>query len=141
MLSYENQAHNIKVEISRRDFDSSYELKNYLGTSMLVMKLEDMVAHKLVAMSERMHRTSRDIYDVWFFMRKIYPINQTIIEQRSGLTFEQFVAKCISQLDEINNKQILNGVGELLSENQKDWVRDHLKNDVIALMKIRFLKT
>ena len=105
---------------------------------MLVMKLEDMVAHKLMAMSERMAKTSRDIYDIWFFLKKIYPINQTIIEQRSGKTFDEFVGGCIDQLEQLSNKKILNGVGELLSDRQKDWARDHLKTEVIALMKTRF---
>ncbi len=34
---------------------------------MLVMKKEDMFAHKLVAMTERTGMANRDIFDVWFF--------------------------------------------------------------------------
>jgi hypothetical protein len=52
LLSYDDEAQNIKVEINRRSFGSSYELKTYLGISMLVMVGEDMFAHKLVAMLE-----------------------------------------------------------------------------------------
>src|SRR6267378_3142346 len=37
LLSYEDKAHNIKIEINRRQFGSKYELKTYLGVSMLVM--------------------------------------------------------------------------------------------------------
>src|SRR3989338_8208962 len=33
LLSYEENTHNIKVEINLRNFDSRYELKNYLGIS------------------------------------------------------------------------------------------------------------
>ncbi|MCH7759730.1 nucleotidyl transferase AbiEii/AbiGii toxin family protein, partial [Patescibacteria group bacterium] len=57
ILSYTEETPNvpnIKVEISRRNFGSGYELKNYLGISMLVMIKEDMFAHKLVAMHERL---------------------------------------------------------------------------------------
>jgi predicted nucleotidyltransferase component of viral defense system len=56
LLSYEDKAHNIKVEINRRQFGSRYELKTYLGVSMLVMVPEDMFAHKLMAMDERIGR-------------------------------------------------------------------------------------
>src|SRR5574337_693856 len=45
LLSYEDKARNIKVEINRRPFGSRYEIKTYLGVSMLVMVPEDMVAH------------------------------------------------------------------------------------------------
>src|SRR3989338_2314247 len=80
LLSYEDEAHNIKVEISRRQFGSTYNIQSYLGVSMLVMTQEDMFAHKLMAMSERIGKTSRDIYDVWFFLKKRFPINREIVE-------------------------------------------------------------
>ena len=69
LLSYEDRARNIKVEVNRRQFGSRYEIKTYLGVSMLVMVPEDMFAHKLIAMSERIGKTSRDIYDVWYFLQ------------------------------------------------------------------------
>ena len=66
LLSYEDNARNIKVEVNRRQFGSKYEIKTYLGVSMPVMVQEDMFAHKLMAMHERIGKTSRDIYDVWY---------------------------------------------------------------------------
>src|SRR3989337_279461 len=82
VLSYEDRAHNIKVEINRRQFGSRYEIKTYLGVSMLVMVPEDMFAHKLMAMHERIGKTSRDIYDVWLFLQHRFSINKEIVEQR-----------------------------------------------------------
>src|SRR3989344_4740435 len=70
LLSYADKARNVKIEINRRQFGSGYTLKTYLGVSMLVMVPEDMFAHKLMAMYQRMEKTSRDIYDVWFFLQK-----------------------------------------------------------------------
>ena len=66
-LSYADRDHNIKVEINRRNFGSRYEVVNYLGISMKVMLQQDMFANKLVAMYERLERTNRDMFDVWFF--------------------------------------------------------------------------
>jgi predicted nucleotidyltransferase component of viral defense system len=137
LLSYEDKAHNIKVEINRRQFGSHYEIKTYLGVSMLVMVPEDMFAHKLMAMHERIGKTSRDIYDVWFFLHNRFPINKEIVEQRSKMTFDELLQKCIGQLEKMNNKDILNGVGELLTASQKDWVKARLREDTISLLNLR----
>ena len=69
VISYDPKAQNIKVEVNRRQFGSRYEIKTYLGISMLVMTREDMFAHKLMAMIERVGKTSRDIFDVQYFIK------------------------------------------------------------------------
>ena len=64
VLSYDNKdinAQNIKVEINRREFGSKYAVESFLGISMQVMVKEDMIAHKLCAMYERIGKTNRDI--------------------------------------------------------------------------------
>jgi len=137
LLSYEEKAHNIKVEINRRQFGSKYEIKTFLGVSMLVMNREDMFAHKLMAMHERIGKTSRDIYDVWFFLSKRFPINKKIAEKRSGLPFDQLIKACIEQLKTLNNRHILDGIGELLTPSQKDWAKAKLKEETISLLILR----
>jgi predicted nucleotidyltransferase component of viral defense system len=136
-LSYNEEAYNVKVEINRRQSGSKYEIKTYLGVSMQIMVLEDMFAHKLIAMTERIGRTSRDIYDVWFFLQARYPINKSIVENRSGITFTQLVKHGINQLEKMDNRRILDGLGELLSGSQKDWARAKLREETIALLKLR----
>jgi predicted nucleotidyltransferase component of viral defense system len=137
MISYDDRARNIKIEINLRAFGSQYEIKSYLGVSMQVMVLEDMFAHKLMAMHERMGVTARDIYDVWYFLTSRAPINKPLVESRSGMAFENLVQKCIDQLGKVDNKQILVGLGELINPRQKDWVRANLREEVIALLKMR----
>lgn len=137
VLSYGDKARHIKVEINRRKFDSRYEIKTYLGVSMLVMIPEDVFAHKLVAMHERIGKTSRDIYDVWFFLRQRFPINREIVQERSGMSFDAFLQTCIGQLEKMSNRKILDGVGELLTPSQKDWAKAKLREDTIAMLKLR----
>lgn len=137
LLSYEEKSHNIKVEINRRQFGSSYEVKTYLGVSVLVMKQADMFAHKLMAMHERIGKTSRDIYDVWFFLKNRFPLNKEIVEQRAKIPFDDLIQVCVKQLETMNNRKILDGVGELLTEGQKNWARLHLRQETIALLKLR----
>jgi len=137
LLSYDDRSRNVKVEINRRQFGSHYEIKTYLGVSMQVMVLEDMVAHKLVAMLERMNDTNRDIYDTWFFLNARYPINRQIIEARSGLSFDKFLLRCITQLEKISDRHILDGLGELLSGSQKDRAKVKLRQKTIALLRLQ----
>ena len=138
LLSYEDGAHNIKIEINRRQFGSRYEVKTYFGLSMLVMTKDDMFAHKLMAMYERMNKTSRDIYDVWFFLSQHFPINKSIVEARSAESFESFMPRCINKLKAVDNRHILSGLGEMLTPSQKVWVKINLKKDVIALLSLTF---
>lgn len=137
VISYAPGAQKIKVEVNTRDFGSRYELKTFLGISMLVMVKEDAYAHKLMAMYERIGKTSRDVYDVYFFEKKGWEINQAIVESRSGKTFKETLVDCVALLNRMDNKHILDGLGELLSEPQKDWVRAKLKEETIFLLNVR----
>lgn len=137
LLSYKKGMHNIKIEVNRVNFGSRYELKTYLGISMKVMAPEDMMAHKMVAMHERIGRTNRDIFDTWFFLNNDWPVNKKIIEGRTGLSFKEFLQKNIKMLEKIPNNNILSGMGELLNEKQKAWVKKNLKKDVLFLLKLR----
>jgi predicted nucleotidyltransferase component of viral defense system len=137
LVSYEDRGRNIKVEVNRRHFGSSYEIRTYLGVSMLVMTKPDMFAHKLMAMSERIGKTSRDIYDVWFFLDNRFPINKEIVEARSGLPFNKMLDKCISQLEKLNNRKILDGIGEFLTPSQKDWAKAKLRQETISHLTLR----
>lgn len=139
VLSYtqkEKNAQNIKIEINRRDFGSKYELKSYMGISMLVMTQEDMAAHKLCAMYERIGKTNRDIFDVWFFLQNNWPINRKIIESRMNMPYKEFLKKLIEVMEKLNNRDILAGIGELLNEKQKAWAKTKLKTETIFLLKL-----
>jgi len=135
IISYDIKSQNIKIEVNRRDFGSRYELKTLLGISMLVMVQADMFAHKLMAMLERVGKTSRDIYDVWFFLRNNWPFNQEIIERRSGLPFQDVLKKCVEQMEKMDGRHILVGLGESLTAPRKDWARAKLKAETIFLLK------
>ena len=139
ILSYDNKietAQNIKVEINLRQFNSNYELKTYMGISMLVMRKEDMFAHKLMAMHDRLGKTNRDIYDVWFFSKNNWSINKEIIEKRAGFSFKEFLEKLIYDLEKLNDHNILDGLGELLNSKQKAWVKEKLKAETIFFLKL-----
>ena len=70
---------------------------------MRVMVQKDMAAHKLVAMYQRLGRANRDIFDVWFFLKNKWPINRAIIEQRTNLSYREFLENVIDSLSKMNS--------------------------------------
>lgn len=137
LLSYAEKTPNIKIEINIRDYGSKYEVKAYLGISMKVMVREDMFAHKLVAMMERIGKTNRDIFDVRHFLKHGWPINKAIVEQRTAMLFDDFLWKCIHALEKMSDRHILSGMGELLGPKQKTWAKVNLRKDTIFLLKVK----
>jgi len=139
LLSYKDKldgGQNIKVEINKRFFGSKYEVKQYLGIAMTVMVKEDMLANKLVAMHERIGKTNRDIFDVWFFLNNNWQINRTIVEQRTNMPYKAFLQKCIYELETMSNRNILSGIGELVDEKQKAWVKANLIPETLFLLRL-----
>lgn len=134
VLNYGTGERKLKIEISNRVFDDQYEIKNYLGIYMKVMVQQDMFAHKLCALLDRNTATNRDIFDNWFFMQKQTPINQSIIETRMKMPYNEYVQKCIDFLESNENNNLLQGLGELMDDKTKTFVRNKLKNETISLL-------
>jgi len=137
IFSYSKEAQNVKIEISKRNFGSSYEIKNYLGISMLVMKKEDIFAHKLVALLERKELANRDLFDFWFFLKNNWGIREDLVEKRTKMKFKSYLRKCIKFVEQINEKHILAGMGELLDEKTKSWTKKNLKKDLLFLLRLK----
>jgi predicted nucleotidyltransferase component of viral defense system len=134
ILSYDDKdinAQNVKVEINRREFGSKYDVKSFLGISMQIMVKEDMIAHKLCAMYERIGKTNRDIFDVQFFLSHEWPVNKKIVENRMGMSYKEFLEKTFDLMKKFDDKDILAGMGELLTEKQKAWVKSKLKSETL----------
>ncbi|NOZ47298.1 MAG: nucleotidyl transferase AbiEii/AbiGii toxin family protein [Chlorobi bacterium] len=135
VLDYGIGERKLKVEISNRRFDNRYEIKNLLGINMKVMILPDMFAHKLCALLDRNSMTNRDIFDCWFFMKNQTPVNANIVEFRMNMLLADYLQKCIYRLESISNKGLLQGLGELMDNEMKKFVRTKLINETMELLK------
>ncbi|MBA4410946.1 MAG: nucleotidyl transferase AbiEii/AbiGii toxin family protein [Bacteroidota bacterium] len=135
VLDYGVGERKLKVEISVRQFDNQYEIKNLLGINMKVLVKPDMFAHKLCALLDRNVLTTRDIFDCWFFMQKQTPVNKNIIESRMEMIYSEYLQKCIETLEAMNDKGLLEGLGELMDSDLKNFVRSKLRTDTIVLLK------
>lgn len=126
----------LKVEISNREFDNRYEIKTLLGIRMKVMVLPDMFAHKLCALLDRNELTNRDIFDVHYFMTLRTPVNKQLVESRMQLSWDDYLQKCIQSLEKLSDKGMLNGLGELMDEKTKQFVRTKLRTETIGLLRL-----
>jgi predicted nucleotidyltransferase component of viral defense system len=135
VLDYGTGERKLKVEIYSRIFKNRYEIKNLLGINMKVMVLSDMFAHKLCALLDRNSMTSLDIFDCWFFLKNQFPVNKDIVESRMHMSFTDYIQKCIDRLDSVNDKGLLQGVGELMDNEMKKFVRTKLRTETIKLLR------
>lgn len=135
VLDYGVGERKLKVEISNRQWKNQYERKNLLGINMEVMVAPDMFAHKLCALLDRGELTNRDIFDSWFFMQKQMPINKEIVETRMEMSLADYIQKCINHLEKMSDQGILNGLGELMDEDMKKFVRTKLRTETISLLR------
>lgn len=135
VLDYGAGERKLKVEISNRIFEDHYEMKNLLGINMKVMVEQDMFAHKLCALLDRSSITNRDIFDCWFFMQRQTPINQNIIEERMNMPLNDYLQKCINLLEAKSDKGLLDGLGELMEPEMKNFVRTKLRTETIMLLR------
>ena len=136
VLDYGEKERNLKIEISNREFPDSYETKNYLGIPIKVMVKPDMFAHTLCALLDRNMIANRDIFDVYYFMQQKTPINKNIVEKRMDMEFKEYLDSCITQIEKLPGKNLLNGIGELVDNNLKSFVREQLKEETIQLLKM-----
>lgn len=137
LLHYQKGERTLKIEISKRPSRSMFEIKNYLGISMLVMKQEDITAGKLSALLTRKEFASRDMFDLEFFLRNEWPINEAVVKEKTELSLEEALKEAIKKVEEIDKDQLLRGLGELLEDNkQKAWVKGKLKDELLFRLRL-----
>ena len=139
LLSYDDADHNIKFEVNIRllapNIKVHYELKEYIGISMLVGKKDYLFASKLVALTTRSETAMRDIYDVWYFAKNNWDLNVEILKARTGKNVKEYLADCIEIIEKVKDNEILQGLGELISEKEKAWIKNHLRKEAVLLLK------
>jgi predicted nucleotidyltransferase component of viral defense system len=111
LLNYEKGSPNIKIELNRRIWkNNTYKPVWFLGVEMKIADEATLLTNKLVALTDRMAPVARDLFDADYFLKLGYTVNE---------------------------KNILHGLGEVLEEKQKDWVRRELLIDTIREIQKR----
>ena len=135
ILSYETESVNVKIDISRNIRKHNiYEIKSLYGVDIKTQAESTIFANKLVALTER--NTNRDIYDVYFFLKKHWNINENIIKERTWKTKWELLEQIIEKLKNLpKNYKILDWLGEVLNEKQKHFVSHKLLVELIGILE------
>lgn len=136
--SYEKLFQKVKVEVSKRDYPDRYVNMDFYGLTIPTMEPSCMFAHKLCAITDRKKLQNRDLYDAHFMFNKQFDIDEAIIKLRTGKTTREYFADLVILIEEkVTDNNILEGLGELLTNQQKNSVRATLKRDILFDLKSR----
>lgn len=138
LLSYEKGEHNIKLEISTRDNSyNNYQTKVFYGVGIKVIDISDMIAHKMVAFSERPSLANRDLFDIHYLLGTEYAwnINYEVIKKRTGKNPVEFYKLVLNLVETVKPDKILEGLGEVLTDSQKNWAKAKLLIEVKNLVQ------
>lgn len=140
LFDYEKGHRKIKVEMNKRIWRNNvYKNVLFMGLPLSIQDEATLFTNKLVALSDRKNPVARDLFDAWFFMSKGFSICGELIKERTGkLTaiYLSFLRKFINKT--YTERNILQGLGEVLDEKQKAWAKRHLTEETIRLIKDRY---
>lgn len=138
LVSYRSGLAHIKVEVSTRNNPyNHYHTIPFYGATIRVLDIKDMIAHKLVAITERKSLANRDLFDIHYFLSSEYAgdINYKIIKYRTGKQPKEFYVFLLEFLGKIHPSSILTGLGEVLTDSQKDWAKAKLIPELKGLIQ------
>ena len=135
IFRYDERSMNIKVELNKRIWqNNSYDYQVIDWTKIHCMKKESIFANKLVALYERMK--NRDLYDVNFFLKNHFPLNEKIIGERTWKNITELVKELVELLPiHYKENNILAELWEVLTDSQKIWMKKKAVDETIELLK------
>jgi predicted nucleotidyltransferase component of viral defense system len=138
--SYAKGQRRIKLEVSRRSYPAKQRLvfQTLYGQTLPTLAPDLMLAHKLCAILER--SANRDLYDAYFCLKRHWHISADIVRERTGMTTIALLQKLYDMLEDgTRGNNILHGLGEVLSESQKDWAKRNLLPSLKQQLAMRIL--
>ena len=133
LLNYKDGERNLKIEISKRNiYKNKYNFKNLYGTDIKCMDIEDSFAHKLLATVGRRAAVNRDFFDLYFFWKNGYEFNHEIIKKITKKPVKEYLKFLRNYVEKnLNQRNALQGLGELVSTEQKNWIKKNLKQELL----------
>lgn len=136
--SYQKGLRKMQIDVSRRDYGDEYKVSQFYGLSVATMKPEFMFAHKLCAIMDRPQVQNRDLYDSWFMFDNLFEIEERIVEARRGKGLKEYLEELEVFIDKkVDRDSILQGLGELVEEGKKQWVKVKLVDELLGQIKMK----
>lgn len=135
--NYSEEGWAVKIEISKRQFDEDeYEMLNLFGLPIHCLTASCMLSHKLCAITGRKNLANRDLFDCHFLLKKGVRIRESIVKAHTGLGVKEYVAKLVDYIpDHISSRGVLDGLGELLEPELKEWVKKELVEELLFYLR------
>ena len=107
-----------------------------MGVRIQIVDEATLLTNKMVALSERKQPVSRDLFDVYYLLNLNFPINEKLIEERTKRNKKEYLESLIEFIQEkYTPRNILQGLGEVLDQKQKIWVKKELISATIKEIK------
>ena len=148
-VKYNIDSSAVKIDISNR-FDinklNTYNVQDIASSVPLhILNKQDIFAHKLVALKERyadktIYKSiaNRDLYDINFFFEQNWKFNSEIIKLRTGKKVIEYLDELKKFIEKkVDEKKILEGLGSLVDDKKRNWVKENLKKEVIKKLAIQ----
>jgi len=137
LLDYKPNTPNIKIEFNKRIWkNNNYKLIWFLGMEMKIADEPTIFTNKIVALTNRKQTVARDLFDVYYCLQSGMSINKKLVKERTGKdlkTYLKFLTNFMKK--NFTEKNILQGLGEVLGQKQKEWVRKELIKETIAAIE------
>jgi len=137
LLDYEKNAPNIKIELNKKVWENNiYKPIWFLGVGMKIVDESTLLTNKIVALSDRKMSVARDIFDVYYFLKLGLRLNESLIKERTGKNIKDYLKFLVPFIQKTYTpKNILQGLGEILEEKQKEWIKKELIQETIKEIK------
>jgi len=128
---------NVKIEFNKRIWKNNrYKIIWFLGVRMKIADEATIFTNKLVALTTRRETVSRDLFDVYYFLKQKFPIDENLIKERTKKGLKEYLRFLISFIKKnYTEKNILQGLGEVLESQQKEWVKKNLIQETIKALE------
>ena len=148
-IKYSEESVMLKVDISDRmeiNALNHYAVKDVVsGVPLNILSQKDIFAHKLVAISDRYNNktknkiiVNRDLYDANFFFDNKWGFNEKIIELRTKKSAVEYLSELKKLIEKkVDENKILDGIGALLDDKKRQWVRYNLKKELLKKLAIQ----
>jgi predicted nucleotidyltransferase component of viral defense system len=139
VLDYGRGYPNIKIELNKRIWTANkFKPVWFLGVSLIIPDETTILTNKLVALTDRRTPVARDLYDVWYFLKMGFRANPDLINERTGKSTVEFLRMTTEFIKKtFTPRNVLQGLGEALDEDQKQWAKKQLIEETLVMLQGR----
>lgn len=143
ILKYDEWQRPLKIEFNMNiASNDEYELVDFYGRSIKAMRLDCIVANKMIAQTQRKNKIARrDLFDIHFFLKQWFAANQKLVYEKTWKQYDEYIRFLIEFIgDNFHQSNVLEWLWELLDEKQKRWVKHHLIEETLSLLQFELFK-